>query len=1014
MVNNMQEESLRKKIKELEEQLSEKQIQLNQHKKFASFLQNQQDLIIQFDANLQVLFVNQMFCTTMGVSQDEIVGSFLLNIIDSPKRKHFKFLVEQLKQPPYFVKHTFLSETINGKRWIEWSATAINNDKGEIESIINTGRDITEQKQTEHALKKSEEKYRTIIQESPVGILYYDEKGVITDCNPRFVDIIGSSKEVLIGLDMINQLNDNKLISAVKKSLSEGQSTYEDWYKSVTSDKCTFVHIIFKAIRNEKQEIIAGVGLVEDITNRRKAENIIAESEERYRTLFNSSNMLISVVDREGICQLANEKVAGVFGTKKENLIGLSFKDKHGKYGTEYIQRIKFCIDEDVSKDYVDEVEFPTGTRWMYSRIHPIDYGKGKPKHAQVISYDITEQKKAEQALVKSEKRFQEIFESVKEGIIYVDLNGTVLYVNKAMADITGIPVKEIVNKNAYHLAKKFVSVRDLPGLLKKLTQALQGKTLEPFELRYKDKILELSSNYTKNSRQVTSSIRDITPQKRAQQQLIESEKKYRNLFENAPVGIFQTNSKGQVLLVNIEMARMLGFKTTREAMDFYYDLGKQLYTDPRRRKEFIQILQKHGEVEDFEFEAKHKSGKIIWLNMNARLVKKLKDQSFIIEGFTSNITKRKLAENALKEQKILFETMFHSITDGIVITNTKREILLANKGIEKTFGYKTNQIIGKCTDMLYANEHEFDKTGEEIFNNHANSQEEFFITQYRHKNNTIFPGETFGAKLFDANGSWIGNLGIIRDISERQSFIHQLEVAKEKAEESDRLKSSFLANMSHEIRTPMNGILGFSRMLLTRKLNVQKQEQYAQIIIDNSKQLLTIVNDILDISMIEAGQLKLLIKSVNINELIDQLHIFYRPQAKKRGVQLKTSKALEEHESIIQTDHMRLRQVLNNLINNAVKFTEQGHIEFGYEREANYLRFFVKDTGIGIAPDLLQEMFERFRQEELEDSRKMGGNGLGLAISKKLVEMLGGQIGVNSVKGEGSEFYFTIPYKPH
>lgn len=186
--------------------------------------------------------------------------------------------------------------------------------------------------------------------------------------------------------------------------------------------------------------------------------------------------------------------------------------------------------------------------------------------------------------------------------------------------------------------------------------------------------------------------------------------------------------------------------------------------------------------------------------------------------------------------------------------------------------------------------------------------------------------------------------------------------------------------------------------------------EYYSQIIVDNSKQLLTIVNDILDISLIEAGQMNLAMEHVDVNRLLDSLYSLFEPQVKLLQIDFNISKDDSDVNSVIYTDATRLRQILSNLLNNALKFTKQGSIEFGYKIENDFLKFYVFDTGVGIASELLEEVFERFRQEELEDSRKMGGTGLGLSISKKLVEMLGGRIWVESTKGKGAKFFFTIP----
>ncbi|HRS18504.1 MAG TPA: ATP-binding protein, partial [Bacteroidales bacterium] len=231
-------------------------------------------------------------------------------------------------------------------------------------------------------------------------------------------------------------------------------------------------------------------------------------------------------------------------------------------------------------------------------------------------------------------------------------------------------------------------------------------------------------------------------------------------------------------------------------------------------------------------------------------------------------------------------------------------------------------------------------------------------------------------------------------------------------AEESDTLKTAFLANMSHEIRTPMNGIIGFSEMLAENNLTDEKRKEYAQIVVKSSKQLLALVNDILDISKIEAGEVTISKDIFNVNTLIHDIYIFFKPQAIQKRLEFHEVKSLADSQSVIESDKNRLRQILVNLVSNALKFTHTGEVSFGYSVSNGSITFFVKDTGIGIPKHLQKEIFERFRQAELETTKLYGGTGLGLSISQKLVELLGGTIQLESEPGKGSLFSFTLPYK--
>jgi signal transduction histidine kinase len=239
----------------------------------------------------------------------------------------------------------------------------------------------------------------------------------------------------------------------------------------------------------------------------------------------------------------------------------------------------------------------------------------------------------------------------------------------------------------------------------------------------------------------------------------------------------------------------------------------------------------------------------------------------------------------------------------------------------------------------------------------------------------------------------------------------HELLKAKEKAEESDRLKSAFLANMSHEIRTPMNGILGFAQILKEPDLTGAEQQQYIEIIEKSGARMLNIINDIIHISKIEAGLMEFDIVETNINEQIEYIFTFFKPEAEAKGIKLYYTNPLPSREAIIKTDREKVYAILTNLVKNAIKYSHEGSIEFGYKNKGEVFEFYVKDTGIGIPKDRQEAIFERFIQADIFDKMAKQGAGLGLSISKAYVEMLGGKIWVESQEGKGSTFYFTLPY---
>ncbi|WP_291795720.1 PAS domain S-box protein [Lutibacter sp.] len=420
------------------------------------------------------------------------------------------------------------------------------------------------------------------------------------------------------------------------------------------------------------------------------------------------------------------------------------------------------------------------------------------------------------------------------------------------------------------------------------------------------------------------------------------------------------------------------------------------------------------GEKWSGEFKNKSKSGRLYWEQVTISPIKNDLGKIINFLAIKEDISRRKESDLKLLEQKSLFETMFNSITDAIIITNTKREIVLANKGMENTFGYSLNELLEKSTKILYVDDENFKNTGKKVFDESVGVVDNnLYLNTYKKKNGEVFNGETFGVKLFDTHKQWIGNLGVMRNVDERINFINEIKLAKQKAEESDQLKTEFLNNMSHEIRTPMNGVLGFSEMLSNPNLSDEKRQNFVNIIQNSGRQLLQIIDDILEISRLETKQIKVREEEICLNNFLFQLFSIFDIKAKEQEMPLYLKTGLSDKESTVLIDGVKLNKVLSNLLGNALKFTNKGFIEIGYTLNNNEIEFYVKDTGVGIAPEKHKVIFERFSQADKELTEKVGGLGLGLSIAKENAQLLGGEIQVESMKGKGATFSLTIPYKP-
>jgi len=399
--------------------------------------------------------------------------------------------------------------------------------------------------------------------------------------------------------------------------------------------------------------------------------------------------------------------------------------------------------------------------------------------------------------------------------------------------------------------------------------------------------------------------------------------------------------------------------------------------------------------------------------------------------GTIQDISERKLKELELAiitEKAIDFENKFKQIAeniDEVFWLRTESEMIYVSPSFEKIWGvpcqaiYENPQIFAEII-------HPEDKTiVKEIIQSNEFKEKGLFNYEYRiiRADNQVRWINAKTVPIVDDSGQIIKRVGIASDITEKYQTVQELIQAKEQAEESDRLKSAFLANMSHEIRTPMNGILGFASLLKEPGLTGERQQEYIRIIEKSGSRMLNIINDIVDISKIEAGLMNINIKETDINEKIEFIYIFFKPQVEEKGMKLHFKNTLPAKEAIIRTDNEKVYSILTNLVKNAIKYSKEGEIEFGYNLKKDSkpgsieqsrsveLEFYVKDTGIGIPKNRQQAIFERFVQADISDKMALQGAGLGLSISKAYVEMLGGKIWVESEEGIGSCFYFTLPY---
>ena len=920
-------------------------------------------------------------------------------------------------------------------RWINGSYFLTRDMQGQPKFVVGVLKDITERKHADKML-------HDIIDKNPLSIQIIDKEGYTLQTNDAHTRLFGAvppaDYSIFKDKQIINQ-GFNEMFEGViaGKSVQFPDFTFNihDVYPELP-DKPIWLRLVIFPLFDNSGKPDRYVLMHEDITERKHAEDALHESEERFKALHNASFGGIAIHNK-GVILECNRGLTDLTGYSYEELIGMD--------GLLLIaETSRKMVFENIVAGYEKPYE-ATGLR-KNGEEYPLRMeGRNIPYKGETVRTvefrDITEQKQAEKTLKQSEETYRKLYENMPDGVYKTTHAGKILELNPAMIKMLGYnTLEEMLD---LQINDKFYFD---PNERERLTIAGMNKNIISYRLRKKDGTelwVEDNGWYTFNESgeivQHEGIIRDITDRKRDEEKLIaalklaeESEEKYKQIFDNTfdIMSIYEVTEDRRYKIITFNQAEAKLIGSVENYQGKYIDecISPELYE--QFRPNYERCIKEDTRIEYEE--------NISFLNVDKSFktqlipLKNAEGRIHRIIVISSDITDNKLLNNQLKinneELKILnenllaakelaeeseakFREMAELLPQIVFETDLAGNLTYLNKQAYKLSGYSEQDgLIGSSTLNFYIPEDR--KRAVENIKLSLTGIKESPSNEYtmKRKDGTTFNVLVYSNPILKDNNP-IGLRGIIVDISEIKQTEKELIEAKEHAEESDRLKSAFLANMSHEIRTPMNGILGFADLLKEPNLTGEVQQKYIGIIEKSGARMLNIINDIINISKIEAGLMTVNMQPTNINDQIEFIHTFFKPEVEGKGITFSFCNSLNNEKAIIKTDREKLYSILTNLVKNAIKFSQTGDIEFGYVLKADFLEFFVKDTGIGIPKDRQEAIFERFIQSDIHNKNAYQGAGLGLAISKAYVEMLGGKIWVESETGKGSCFYFTLPF---
>lgn len=980
-------------------------------------LEVSKNIIITSDHDGHLRYVNPSFYRLLGYSEGEVIDEKFLTFVHPDDAEYTAAQLHSLTQGEEGCCFENRCLHKSGRViHISWNFFTLPNAN----TMYGIGNDITLLKHTEQDLVKAGHLLEAAESIAHVGgweldldinkMYWTEETYRIHDTTPEeFTPTLETS------LDFYLPESRQRLTRAIEAAIDAG-GTYDEELQMITA-KGRRIHVRTTGVAIKINGNPAKLtGAIQDITQLKQTQRLLdsarenAENSERFlHNIINYIGDPFFVKDSDSRLLLVNDSFCTLFGLSKNDVIGKTLAEHVPPDEREHFLSIDNEVLSTGKESIVEEsLTLPNGPSRTIStrKTRYIDpYGNS---YLIGTIRDLTARKQAEEALKQSKEKFTSAFQNAPYASSIINIKtGKRLAVNQAFCEILGYQEEALIGHDRIPLIEYPDDDQEIIHQLSS-KRAIQKYPLQIDTLSGETKKmrLNLAYLYPNNDEVLITALQDITEDSRKEMMLQRSARVFNLALDLSCIAGFD----GYFKFLNPAWERTLGWSTTelmsRPWMDF-------VHRDDKYDTENVKTVILDGkEVLQFENRYICKDGSVKWLSWNSQPF----PAENIMIGVARDVTLVKEAELSMRRSN---------------------QLLVASQSIARLGGWE----LSVPDNELYwtAETYRIHDTSPEEFDPNVDKALGFYLPKSRKKINTAFKKaltkgvgydltlQTHTAKgrridvrttceVILQDGKPIKLYGIFQDITDQKKAEEELLAAKENAESANRLKSAFLANMSHEIRTPVNSVIGFADLLKEDGLTAEKRKQYLDIVASNSRQLLHLIDDILDFAKIEAQELKISLSDCNVEALVAELETIYnqlKAKDDKADISFVASIPDRFKDLTIITDCHRLRQVISNLLNNALKFSNTGTISFGYDVKGKDLVFFVKDEGAGIPENKLDQIFDRFKQVESSENTSRRGSGLGLAICKGIVQLLGGQITVKSVVNQGSTFTFSIPFVP-
>jgi two-component system NtrC family sensor kinase len=717
----------------------------------------------------------------------------------------------------------------------------------------------------------------------------------------------------------------------------------------------------------------------------------------------------IIVFDKNYQIEFANTVASELTGYSKERLVGMDFRHLLSERDIGYLDQMHSEVGTDESKRVCTEMEVLTQKGLKWDAEVCITIAKMEKGGVKTYAYlrNITERKRMEREIREATKRFEKIAEMGEDGIIVFDEDSRIEFSNQMAAEILGLPKDQILGREFFSLIGKrdeeFLEemVMRGEGLGQKVCTEMSIQT--PQDQVKATEVCVAPTRSDDGRIRTYAYIRDITERKKFEKELKESEEKFRNLFERVRHGLFISSKEGKFIDCNQALLEMVGYQDKEEFLKI--DIAKDLYVNPEDRKTFQRLIEQHGFVKDLEVEFKKKNAEKITVLLTAHVKRDEKRGVIGYEGLNIDISERKRMERELKEANEFLMKLIESSVDGIIVTNTKGDILMFNRGAENILEYKADEVAGKMNiRSIYEPGVAKEVMGKLRSPDYGGvGKLTSFPIFHRRKDGELIEGDLSASIIYDEKGKEIASVGIFKDLRERLRIERELQKTQQALLQSEKLAAMgrLTSQIAHELNNPIYGIMNTLELLKTEIPPESKRRKILELSLSETQRLAEMLRNMLSFSKPEEEKKR----PIKMNELIEGILLVMEKQMRESNIKVETFFDDEIPEVMASTNQMR--QVMLNMLKNAKEaMPKGGTLTVKTSKEINKVLIHIQDTGVGIPEEIRDKIFEAF----FTTKQKVKGVGLGLSVCYGIIKDHGGEIKVESEEGKGTNFRIRLP----